>query len=154
MGLSIESYKKMQIPIPKDETILLVPRTMLWFGEWKDAIVVFTNKGIHFRVKKDRMFMVDYSSGRMVHSFLNNTFLAYDRIAIYKMGKMLFFIYTSIIQMVDGLSLRFRFTRDTAEVMKILKDNVQPGVPRNMESYDYASHKPESVSHQLVSAPK
>ena len=152
MAFGIESYKKMEIPIPEDEEIVLVPRTLFWTGEWKDAICVFTDKGIHFRVRKDKMVMVDYS-GAITHSLLENTFLSYDRILAFKQGSLLWKT-TVTIQMVDGLSVRFGFHKDIATVMQMLPRYVQPGTPRNMEPYDYDSHKPESVPHQMVPAPK
>lgn len=153
MAFGIESYKKMQIPIPQDEKIILVPRTLLWTGEWKDAILVFTDKGIHFRVRKDKMIMVDYTGGAITHSLLENTFLAYDRILDFKQGSLLWKT-TVTIQMVDGLAIRFGFNKDIATVMQLLPQLVQPGTPRNMAAYDYDSHKPESVPHQMVPAPR
>lgn len=153
MAFGIESYKKMQIPIPQDEEIILVPRACFWTREWKDAILVFTNKGIHFRVRKDRMIMIDYSGETTGHSLLENTFLAYDRIASFQQGSLLWDT-TVLIQMVDDLTLRFGFRRDIATVMQLLPQFVQPGTPRNMAPYDYNSHKPETVPHQMVSAPR
>lgn len=152
MAFGIESYKKMQIPIPEDEEIILVPRTLFWSREWKDAILVFTNKGIHFRVRKDKAVMVDFSFGTG-HSLLENTFLAYDRIQKYEQGTMLWKT-TVTIQMVDGSAMRFGFHKDIAKVMQLLPQFVQPGTPRNTEPYNYDSHKPESVPHKMVPAPK
>lgn len=142
----------MEIPIPEDEEIVLVPRTLFWAREWKDAILVFTNKGIHFRVRKDKVVMVDYSFGTR-HSLLENTFLAYDRIQNYEQGSMLWKT-TVTIQMVDGSSMRFGFHKDIATVMQLLQRFAPSGAPRNMEPYDYDSHKPESVPHKMVAAPK
>ena len=151
MAFGIESYKKMVIPVPEDEEVLFVPRTMLWTGEWKDAICVLTDKGIHFRVRKDKMIMVDYSGGAMDHSLLSNTFLAYDRMVACKQNTMLF-ISVCDIQMVDGLKLRFRFHKSMDETMKILAEKVQPDMPRNLEPYRYSSHKPEAVPHKDIPA--
>ena len=156
MAFGIEKYKTMQIPIPADEQIYLVPRTLIWTGgwtgEWKDTILVFTSKGIHFRVRKDKMIMVDYSGGAN-HSLLKNTFLAYDRIAGFTQGSGLW-KNTVIIQMVDGLSIRFAFNRDLATVMQMLPQVAWPGYPRNLMPYDYDSHNPEAVPHVMVPAPR
>ena len=155
MAFGIESYKKMVIPVPEDEDIILVPRTLYWVnhrkGGWTDAILVFTNKGIHFRVRKDVIFEklgVTLDDG---HTLLDNTFLAYDRMVACKQNTMLF-IPVCDIQMVDGLKLRFRFHKSMEETMKILVEKVQPDMPRNCEPYKYGSHKPESVPHKLISA--
>ena len=157
MAFGIESYKKMEIPIPNDENIILVPRTLFWVnhrkGGWSDAILVFTNKGIHFRVRKDVVFDKPGVTLDDGHTLLENTFLAYDRILNYAQGTMLWKT-TVAIQMVDGTSMRFGFHKDIAKVMQLLPQLVQLGTPRNTEPYDYDSHKPQSVPHQMVSAPK
>ena len=156
MAFGIEKYKNMEIPIPNDEEVLMVPRTLCWVNnksKWTDTILVLTDKGIHFRVRKDKMIVVDYSGGRIDHSLLNNTFLAYDRILEAKESTMLF-ISVCDLQMVDGLKLRFRFHKSMEETMKILKEKVQPDMPRNLEPYKYNSHAPESVPHKMVQAAK
>lgn len=146
MAFGIESFKSMEIPVPEDENIWLVPRAQFWSREWKDAILVFTHKGIHFRVRHDHMIMVNYSGG---HSFLENTFLAYNRIESYQQGS---FVWknTIIIKMVDGLSMRFGFHKDMETVKRILWDNVRPDMPRDLQPYDYSSHHPENVPHRMI----
>jgi len=157
MAIGIEKYKSMEIPIPDDENIILVPRSLFWVnhrkGGWSDTILVFTNKGIHFRVRKDVIFNKLGVSLGDSHTLLENTFLAYDRILNYTQGTLLWKT-TVEIQMVDGTSMRFGFHKDIATVMQLLPQYVRPGTPRNMEHYDYASHDPESVPHKMVAAPK
>ena len=157
MALGIEKYKSMEIPIPDDEDVILVPRTLFWVnhrkGGWSDAILVFTNKGIHFRVRKDVILDKPGVSLGNNHTLLKNTFLAYDRILNYDQGTMLWKT-TVVIQMVDGTSMRFGFHKDIATVMQLLPQYVNSDIPRNMAPYDYASHHPEAVPHKMISAPK
>ena len=149
MAFGIESFKSMEIPVPEDENIWLVPRTLFWTGEWKDAILVFTHKGIHFRVRKDKMIMVDRSGGAMDHSLLENSFLAFNRMKSYQQGSLLW-KNSMIIEMVDGLSLRFGFHKDMETVKRILWDNVRPDMPRDLQPYDYSSHHPENGPHRMI----
>ena len=152
MAFGIESFKKMEIPVPNDEEVLLVPRTLYWInsrkGGWTDAILVLTDKGIHFRVRKDK---IGYYPSLFddAHSLLENTFLAYNRIKSYQRGSLLW-ANTYAIEMVDGCVLRFAFHKDMAKVTEILNHLVQPDMPRDLTPYDYSSHAPESVPHKMV----
>ena len=153
MAIGIEKYKTMQIPVPEDEEILLIPRTLYWGGEWKDAILVFTNKGIHFRVRKDRILGVKYCTLRNGHDMLENTFFPYKRIQAFAQGSGLWKT-TVTIQMVDQEAVRFGFHKDIATVMQLLVKYVQPGAPKDMQYYNYSAPNPEKVAHQMISAPK
>ena len=153
MAFGIEKYKTMQLPIPEDEEIVLVPRTLFWGGEWKDAILAFTDKGIHFRVRKDRMLGVKYCTLRNGHDMLENTFIPYERIQVYAQGSGLWRT-TVTIQMVDQEAVRFGFHKDIATVMQLLPKYVQPGAPQNMKYYNYKAPNLESAPHKTVSAPK
>ena len=148
MEFGIESFKKMEIAVPNEEEVLLVPRTMYWQREWKDAILVMTDKGIHFRVRKDKLFNVDYSFGTR-HLLTENTFLAYNRIKTYQRGSLLW-ANTYSIEMVDGIVLRFSFHKDITKVTEILNRLVQTDMPRDMQPYDYSTHHPENAPHKMI----
>ena len=145
LHFGFEALRGMEIPIPNDEQVLLVPRAQFCTTNgFEDIRLVFTDKGIHFRVK--RSHLITFSSGS--HSFCDNTFLAYNRIAEYKKGSALW-AKTYRITMVDGFSPRFYF-KEMSEVAEILNNYVRLDTPRDFSPYSYASHDPESVPHRNV----
>ena len=156
MAFGIEKYKTMEIPIPNDEEVLLVPRTLCWVNnksKWTDTILVLTDKGIHFRVRKDKLGIVNRYWGNRLHNLIDNTFFAYDRIESYERGSLLW-KNTYLFEMVDGCKLRFAFHKDMDQVTTILDKFVQPGTPRNTGYYDYNDHHPERVPHRNVPVAK
>jgi hypothetical protein len=144
MKFGFDLLRKMTIPIPSDEEVLLVPRSQIWTGQWEDVLLVFTDKGIHFRVKKSHL--INFESGE--HSLADNTFFAYNRIANYKRGSGLW-SKTYIITMVDGLTVRF-FFKKIDQAGEILNQRVRLDQPRDMRPYSYSSHHPERGDYREV----
>ena len=144
MKFGFDLLRKMTIPIPSEEQVLLVPRSQIWTRQWEDVLLVFTDKGIHFRVKKSHL--INFEAGE--HSLADNTFLAYDRIAAFKRGSGLW-SKTYIITMVDKLSLRF-FFKDIDQVGDILTQRVRLDQPRDLRPYKYSSHHPETGDYKEV----
>ena len=144
MKLGFEFLGSMKVPIPNDEQVLLVPRSQIWTGKWEDVRLVFTDKGIHFRVKRSHLINFEYGE----HSLAENTFLAYNRILGYKRGSGLW-TKSYVITMVDKLSLRFYF-REIDQVGAILDQYVRLDQPRDLRPYKYSSHHPENGEYREV----